>query len=567
MGRWLAVASACTLVAAPAAVANWPSAETVEPRVDRLFSEYDRPNGPGCAVGVYNVGRTLFAKGYGQADIAARRPITPKSVFNIASMTKQFTAFAIALLESEGKVSFDAPVRQYVPELPEFGSPVTVRHLIHHTSGLRDFGALMELRGWQLDQEFSRAALLKLLARQRELNFAPGTSHEYGNTNYALLGIIIERVSGRPYGDFLAERIFRPLGMAGSGYREKAPVTVTLAYNYAPSDHGHFINHVWARANVPGFANVYSSIEDLARWDGNFFRTRVGDRSLIQRIYLPGRLISGEQTGYAYGLYSGTYRGLKTIEHGGLGGGSFHLVRFPDEQLSVAALCNEYGVGPKAPNSFALSHSVADLFLPRPGPGSRVPKAEVAAPPIAMSRAELEKYVGDYWVADEGTPISLRLTDSGLAELYGGKFYPLVPVGPGLFRDKENPAVYRFSGPNRSVLTYDEPANDFSRRGERRAAWSPAPHDLHSLAGRYCSSEVDVCWSIERSGAQLWLVRAGFPRQVLNPAFADTFQLVENHWIGARNVRITLERHGQSGFSGFRVSRGRVRNLLFEPAP
>lgn len=566
MSKYLVIASSCALLAAPAeaAVADWPSAATVAPKIDRLFKEYDRPKGPGCAVGVYTAGQILFAKGYGQADLEAKRPITPGSVFNIASLSKQFTAFAIALLESEGKLSLDAPVRQYVPELPDFGTPITVRHLVHHISGLRDFGSLMELTGWQLDQKLPKGELLKLLARQRELNFAPGTAHEYGNTNYVLLALIIERVSGRSYGDFLAERIFRPLGMSSSAFGDPAAATQSLARNYTPDGHGFIVNHVWARAYAPGVVNIHSSIKDLARWDGNFFRPAVGDRNLIDRLYSPARLTSGEPTSYAFGLSTGTHRNFRTIAHSGLGGGSFYLLRFPEQRLSVATLCNEYGVGPQAPDTYSLSFAVADLFLPRVEAGSRLSKPQAVAPPVALSQAELKSFVGDYWIQDEGTPISVRLTAGGLAELYGGKFYPIIPIGPGQFRDKENPATYSFTGPNRDILTYEETPANYVRRAVRRPPWSPAAHDLQSLADRYCSSEVDICWLIERDEAGLWLVRPGFPRKILKAAFADTFHFVDSHWIGARNVRITLERDRRGGISGFRVSRARVRNLLFE---
>lgn len=563
MSKWLALASAYILLANPAqSAAQFPSAATVEPKINELFKKYDRAHGPGCAVGVYNAGRVLFAKGFGQADLAARRPISPKTVFDIASLSKQFTAFAVALLEREGKLSLNSPVRRYVPELPEFGAPITVRHLIHHTSGLRDFGALMELTGWKLDQEFSKGQLLKLLARQRELNFAPGTSFEYGNTNYVLLGMIIERVSGRSYGDFLADRIFRPLGMASSAYGVPTAASDELARNYAPHGQGFFVNHVWARAYAPGVVNVHSSIDDLARWDSNFNQPVVGDPALIETLYTPPQLSSGESTSYAYGLDVGNHRGWKTVSHSGLGGGSFYLLRFPEQRLSVATLCNEYGVGPNAPPSRSLSFAVADLFLP-PSDAARQERAPIP-PAVRLSQAELETYAGDYWVADEGTPIPIRMAGDVLAEIYDGKPYPMIPTGPGRFRNEDGEVTYSFTGRNGDLLTYHEAPTNYTQRAQRRPAWTPSAADMRQLGGRYCSSEADACWSIETGGAQAWLIRPGFPRMLLKPAFADTFRFVDNHWIGTRNVRITIERHRQDGISGFRVSRARVRNVLFK---
>lgn len=566
MRKWLCVAAGL-LSAAPAEAAarTWPSPAMVEAKVDRIFGEYDRPGAPGCAVGVYNAGRILFAKGYGQADIAAQRPITANSVFSIASLTKQFTAFGIALLESEGKLSLDDPVRKYLPQLPEFGSPITVRHLVHHISGLRDYGALMEFTGWKLDEPISKSQLLALLARQRALNFAPGTEHEYGNTNYVLLGMIIERVSGRSYGDFLAERIFRPLGMAGSAFGEPPAGSHRLARNYAPSEHGYFVNHVWARAYAPGVVGIHSSVEDLARWDANFSAPVIGDPNLIGKIYTPARLNSGESSGYGYGQYAGSHRGFRAIGHGGLGGGSFYLVRFPDVKLSVATLCNQYGVGPQAPDSYALAHSVADLFLPAAEAAPAPSRKLLPETAIALPRAELERLAGDYWLAAEGTPITLRLDKAGLAELYGGKLYPMTPLSDGRFRDALGTGYYSFTGPGGNVLTHE--ADGIRRRAERRPPWSPTADDLRQAIGRYCSSEVEVCWSIERRDDALWLVRPSFARTQLAPAFADTFRFIDRHWIGARNARLTLERNPQGRISGLRVSRGRVRNLLFERSP
>lgn len=570
MSEWLAVASACALLTtqAGAAAPTLLPAAAVGPKIDALFEQYDRRDGPGCAVGVYNAGRIVFAKGYGKADLEAKRPITPNSVFNIASLSKQFTAFAVALLEREGKLSLDAPARHYVPELPEFGAPITVRQLLHHTSGLRDYGALMELTGWKLDQEFSKDQLLDLLARQRELNFAPGTKYEYGNTNYVLLALIVERVSGRSFSQFLAERVFRPLGMTSSDLGGVAPTaSQKLARNYAPNGNGFFVNHVWGKAYAPGAVGVHSSIEDLARWDANFYAPVVGDRSLIETLYSPARLSSGEPTSYAYGLEVGTHRDWKTVSHSGLGGGSFYLLRLPEQGLSVATLCNEYGVGPDAPPSRSLSFAVADLFLPPSEAAPDSKRRQPLPPAVPLSHAELMAYAGDYWVEDEGMPVSIQMNPDGLADIYDGKPHLMIPTGPEKFRDKEGTATYSFTGPNRDVLTYHEIPTNYTQRAQRRPAWTPSDADLRQLAGRYCSSEANVCWSIERLGDRAWLVRPESERKLLNPAFADTFQMADTHWIGKRNTRITLERAPDGTVGSFRVARGRVRNVLFERMP
>ena len=535
-----------------------------ESQVDSLFSEFDRAT-PGCAVGVYRAGDILFSRGYGLADVAENLPITARTVFNVASLSKQFTAFAVALLASEGRLSLDAEVQAYVPELPNFADPITVRHLIHHTSGLRDYGALKELSGWRLDDRLSKSELLALLQRQRGLNFDPGERHEYNNTNYVLLALIVERVSGQRFRDFAAERIFRPLGMTSTEVRDDPDGPIPRrAVNYTlQSDGTYASNRVWDRAYATGVSNVHTNIYDLARWDGNFFHPIVGKEDLLRTLYTPGTLASGESTSYAYGLGLARHRGMLTVSHSGIGGGSFYFLRFPEQRLSVAILCNRYGVGAGAPDTWNLSHAVADIFLTGMSVVQPVNYRQSPGPPLRVPVGELARYAGTYWKAD-GAPINIELRDEQLVEVYDDRPYVLVPTGDGTFRDAEGNATYTFAGPGRQTLTYRELPTGFTATGERRPHWTPTRSELTRAVGRYCTSEVPVCWSLLLEDGIFVLRRPGFADRALNPAFVDTFSLVDTDAIGKRSMRIGLQRASDGSIVGLSVSRGRVSRLLFQ---
>lgn len=538
-----------------------------ESNLDTLFKDFDAA-APGCAVGVYRVGEVVFSKGYGLADLQAKAPITSSTVFDVASLSKQFTAFAVAMLAQEGKISLDAEVQKYVPELSRLRHPITVRHLVHHTSGLREYGALMELGGWRLDEPLSKAEVLAILQRQRGLNFTPSERHEYNNTNYLLLGLIVERVSGEPFKDYVANRIFKPLGMTSSQVRYPTDPVPKRAVNYTGKADGGFTpNRVWDRAYGAGVANVHTSIEDLAKWDRNFFKPSVGNEALIRTVYSPTTLNSGKTTAYAYGLDLGTHRGKRAISHGGIGGGSFHLLRLPDDRLSVAILCNRYSLGAGAPDTWSLSRKVADIFLSAETITAASEMGSSALPEAQISTAELARYVGRYW-KDSGPPIRIELQNGQLVEVYDGKPYPMTAVGLGKFRDAEGTASYSFSGRGGSTLTYHEVPTGLTAIGERRPEWAPTLRELRGAVGRYCNTEVPVCWSLLLKGNKLLLRRPRFPVATLAPAYPGTFFLVETDEIGTRSMRLVLHpSSAQASGGAFSVFRGRVSNVLFRRTP
>jgi CubicO group peptidase (beta-lactamase class C family) len=351
-----------TFVCTASLIATSVSAQLPEPvtrQIDAVFSRFDHADVPGCAVGVYQNGAIVYAKGYGSANLEYGVPITPKTPFISGSVAKQFTAAAIALLVEQGRLSLDDDVRKYLPELPAYGAKITVDHLVHHTSGLRDFWALVRVAGMRYDDGYTAGDVIRLAARQKQLNFPPGSEYDYSNTGYVALGLIVQRVTGKSLRDFAAEQIFRPLGMTSTHYHDDHTMLVpgrASAYSRAPD--GEWKINVWNN-DIVGQGGVMTTIEDLQKWDENFYTGKVGGPGFLKRQLQQGRLTSGKTLTYAFGLTVSEYRGLPLVEHGGSSGGYRTIItRFPSAHTSVAALCNV-----SAANTTQLSHRVADIVM------------------------------------------------------------------------------------------------------------------------------------------------------------------------------------------------------------
>ena len=448
-----------------------------ESRIDALFAPWAATDAPGCAVSVMEGGDVVFAAGYGAANLEYGIPITPGSVFHVASVSKQFTALAVALLAGEGRLSWDDDIRRHVPELPDYGVPITLRHLAQHTSGIRDQWSLLQMAGWRWGGDvITQGDVLDLLTRQTALHFRPGTEHLYSNSGYTLLAVAVERVSGQTLRAFTDERIFGPLGMARTTFRDDHTLLVRdRAYAYEADGAGGY------RLSIPDFAvvgasSLFTTVEDLARWNRNFRTGEVGGRDAVRQIQETTTLANGAQVSYAYGLVHGTHRGRRTVGHGGTDAGyRSEFLRFPEEDLAVAVLCNVRTTDPAR-----LARDVADAVLParrtvppdrperagrpdrpdtpreRSAPRRRAaadtdarPAADAraaargdeagdlaaarAAPDSAAqaapSREELAALAGYYRNAESDIPLHLVLRGTDFVLLAGGRGQRLLPLG------------------------------------------------------------------------------------------------------------------------------------------
>ena len=321
----------------------WAQTPPDPSQIDKVFAAFDKPGSPGCALAVIRDGKIVYKRGYGMADLDHDLPITPASVFHVASISKQFTAASIVLLAEDGKLSLDDTVRKHLPEVPDFGTPVTIRHLLNHTSGMRDQWAFLGLAGWRQNLDLiTDGDVMGFVTRQKALNFPPGQMYMYSNTGFTVLAQIVQRVSGKSLREFTSERIFKPLGMTSTHFRDDhAEIVKNMAYGYNQQGNGPF------RLSIPNFDTVgatslLTTVEDLAKWDENFYQD-FARRGITAKMLTRGVLNNGEKIDYALGLQHGQYRGLPIVEHGGsLGGYRAHILRFPTQHASVAQRVRAY---------------------------------------------------------------------------------------------------------------------------------------------------------------------------------------------------------------------------------
>ena len=347
---------AVTLLAKVAALARDIPAQ----KVDQIFSLYEKPESPGCSIGVIRDGAFVYRKAYGLANLELGVPLSPQSVIYMVSISKQFTAASVVLAAEQGYLSLDDDVRKYIPELADYSHAITLRQMIHQTSGFRDFYTLLDLSGHDAVDLNSPEEILKLVVRQRGLNNVPGDEWIYSNTNYFLLGVVVKRATKTSLAEFAAANIFKPLGMSHTlFYDDHTLVVPGRVAAYDSGLQGGFRVDWSTTFELVGAGGLMSTVDDLLLWDRNFYANRLGKGQLVQELQTPGVLNNGNKISYAMGLDLGSYRGLPIVEHGGgLFGYRTELLRFPDRQFSVICLCNVASAEPED-----LARKVADIYL------------------------------------------------------------------------------------------------------------------------------------------------------------------------------------------------------------
>jgi CubicO group peptidase (beta-lactamase class C family) len=389
-------------------------------RVDSILSASFQADGPGAAVAVVQDGRIILERTYGRAHLEYDVPITPATIFHVASVSKQFTTFAAALLAQQGRLSFDDDIRQHLPELHDFGHRITIRHLANHTSGIRDQWELLMMAGWRIDDVITRDQIMAMMLRQRELNFQPGAEYLYSNMGYTLLAEIVERVSGRTFNEFLTDEVFRPLAMTSTHvHNDHERVVPGRAYSYRPAQGGQgWRNAVLSYANQ-GATSLFTTAGDLARWLVNFETGQVGGTATIGAMRERGVLTSGDTIPYALAIQRGQYRGRTHWGHGGSDAGfRSHVVHFPEERLGVVVLSNS-----ATTNAGALALGIADVFLgtdavvagPNPQPTLTSGQGLSQPPPQwEPSRDELAAFAGHFFSPELAAIYTIEVREDGL---------------------------------------------------------------------------------------------------------------------------------------------------------
>lgn len=537
-----------TLLAAPLA-AQSPS-DPPPARVDSIFAPLNRPDGPGCAVGVYRAGAIAYAAGYGLANLEHGIRVTPRTAFYIASTSKQFTAISIALLAEAGRLDLEAPVRRWIPELPAYADSVTVSDLVHHTSGIRDYLTLWGQAGRSFGSDITEEEALASIARQKSLDFKPGTRWSYSNSGYFLLSVLVRRVTGKSLRQFADSAIFRPLGMTSTHFHDDRMFVIPQrAEGYEPKAGGGWAGHRTGYALV-GDGGLYTTVEDLAKWDANFYDNRIGKGgpAFIEAITTPGTLSGNRPMNYAFGLMREEYRGLPVVSHGGsFIGFRAALTRYPTRRLSVAVLCNDYTA-----DADGLARKVADLWL-------SVPRATVASGPVfrKIAPSRLAAYAGRYELF-LGVPVVLTPRDSTLAAEFMGR--PPTPMA------RKSDSSFAFPVGNIELAFPLDPGGQagelvmITPTATDRVPRLPdppdlAPSDLAAYAGKYWSDELEVFYTVEMAGGKLGMRRGGGSPIELRPIAPEVF---------AADVGKLSFRKGADGrIAGFKLGTSRSEGIEF----
>jgi CubicO group peptidase (beta-lactamase class C family) len=531
----LAVVVALAIGGAAAVMAR--QAATPDARVDTIMARWTDTS-PGCAVGVSVKDAMALERAYGMADLEHGVRNTPTTIFEAGSVSKQFTAAAVLLLARDGKLSLDDPVRKYLPELPDYGSPLTIRHMLNHTSGLRDWGNVASIAGWpRTTRVHTHAHVLDLASRQKSLNFVPGTRWSYSNTGYNLAAIIVSRVSGQSFADFTRDRIFTPMGMTRTSWRDDYTRIVkdrAIAYS---EDRGSLAMDM-PFENVHGNGGLLTTVGDLLRWTRNFSHPIVGDAAFIKEEQEPGRFIDGRAHDYALGLRIGRYRGVREVSHSGATAGyRAYLVNYPESQVSVAVLCNAGSANPTQ-----SGHAVADIYLHLT---STAPSStSVAATSVAT---DSQRLVGIYRNDGPREPLSIGRAGQDL-QVDGG---PTLTLQSGTRFTASGGRVFDFSG---SGLTSTDEFGSVDRY-VRVDAGDLAPKPLADYVASYTSDEAEVTMTAAVDGGTLVLKRRPDTVIRLTPVYADAFR-------GPIGF-VRFLRDGSGRVTGFSINQDRVWDLRF----
>ena len=533
-----------------------PKAQTKAGQVDQLMTLWDNSETPGAAIAVVENGAITFEKGYGMSNLEYDVPITPSSIFHIASVSKQFTAFAILLLEEEGKLSLDDDIRKYIPEVPDFGSTITLNHLAHHTSGLRDQWNLLAMGGWRLDDVITKDQILKLISLQKDLNFPPGEEFLYCNTGFTLLAEVVARVSDKTFAQFTDERIFKPLHMSSTlFFDDHEKIVKNRTYSYHQDSTG-FKKSVLSYANA-GATSLFTTVEDLSLWAMNFEDPVVGNKAIMERMNTHFVLNSGDTIDYALGQSIGTYRGLHMISHGGSDAGyRTFLGRFPDQRFDVVVLSNMASFNPTG-----IAMKITDIYLDGQLQKEQGEEIEAEAVPagVEINADTLKAYAGDYVLGD-GSVFSILLQNGRLSiTVVGQPAFRLDPLSSTKFRATAVNADITFLRDKDNLVSQMKLNQGTTELIMNRAEpFDPESVDLSEFAGRYYSEELLTMYEFILDDGTLIARHQRNPDITLTPTGPDKFS--GDTWFFGQ---VEMVRDPSGAITGCKVSSGRVRNLVF----
>lgn len=527
--------------------------------IDIIFKEWDKADVPGCSMGIIKDGELIYAKGYGLANMEYAIPNSASSVFRIGSTSKQFTAACIVLLAEQGKLSLDNSLDTFFPEFPEYAKNITIRHLLNHTSGIRDYLTISYLKGFGNDDYYKDSAIMKWLINQSDLNFKPGDEYLYSNSGYWLLGQVVNKVAEMNMADYAHKEIFKPLGMLNTHFHNDHTLIVkNRASGYVPNGmNGYKIS--MTTLDMIGDGGIFTTINDIKKWDDSYYDYSTLSKEFWNMMTQQGVLNNGETIDYASGLGIGSYKGLKTIRHGGaFVGFRAELLRFPEQRLSIAVFANRGDANPSA-----MADQVADIMLKESFINAK-PKAQnqtdiIEKSFIKLSSEELERYAGDYWNESDSYARKIYVKNDTL------KYYrslnsvsDLIPISKNEFKminvradvlvkfdQKENQSMTVIVNGGKPIISKEYQKKDYTK------------DELVDFEGKYYSKELDTYYTLKLEDNSLMLYINDIKKSHLKPIMKNLFT---NEDYG--NLKFVNDKEGNP--TSFRLAAGRVKNLKFE---
>lgn len=532
---------------------NGPNIHHIATKIDSLLCNYNE-NEPGVAIGLVKNNQLIFEKYFGMANLDYEIPIHKETSFHVASVSKQFTAFAILLLENEGKLSLEDDIRIYLPEMHEFEHKITISHLLNHTSGLKDQFNLLRLSGWTLDDVITNEQVLDIIFNQETLNFKPNEKHMYSNANYTLLAEIVARISKMSFAEFTHKRIFEPLQMRHSKFvDQEGQVIKNKSLSYFKVD-SIYVEDLFNNYSV-GATNLNTTITDLGKWAINYDSKKVGSEVIFYKMQTLPHLNNGETYGYANGLFINTYKGFKRLEHSGQDASyQAYLATFPELNFSVI-FANTNGEINGAQMVYDIMDICLEQYTTDETTKNPFPEKLTHQRPISKTPIELIRYEGHYW--DEGDRYSreIKVENDTLRFITKNGNTALVPVGEHSFEmNIDNYVGISFIN-NQMIITLDDGYQIYSEK------YIPAHYNattLDEFTGRYYSSELNAYYSFYIKEDQLVAKHTRLGDFKLTPIKNDYF-------IGNKGsfLKVVFVRNSFNDVKGYEVSSSRAKNVSF----
>jgi len=525
-------------------------------KIDSLFIKSDTKNTPGYAIGIIRNDSLIYAKGYGIANLEYDKPITPETIFHMASLSKQFTAFSIVLLAQQGKLNLDDDVRKYLSWFPDLKEKITIRNLLNHTSGIRDQWQLLAISGTRLDDVITQDQIIKILSNQRALNFKPGEQYSYSNSGFTMLAEIVKSVTGKTLRQFTDSAIFKPLGMNNTYFHDDyTEIVKDRSYSYDRIDSTHFSNAILSYS-VAGATSLFTNINDMSKWIMNFYDHKVGDQKDIDALTQKGRLNNGKEINYALGISVDTYKGWKQFSHsGGDAGYRTYIAVFPDLKMGVTVFSN---VGDGSP--WEKTYSIANLFI-NDTAKSKVevkPEKSDSSNAILKDSMRFKNYAGDY-ISEEGVRFTFKMENQKMYWKPYGQTFLLMKGDKDTFSMVTDHTVKFIFSNGSGNNTVDQYWPDNKRSLTKYIADTTQPDSqLRVYTGTYYCPELDCKYGIAVKDHHLVLTNNKYNDAKLTQAGPD--HLFSDYWW---IDHLMILRNTKKEITGFEVNSGRIMHLKF----